>query len=114
VKKYTHLELDKEVPAGISAYYIPQKEVRLKYNDREVLCVIGHAEIETACCCGGSCSPSSWKYGIVPGYLLKWQHEKNEAGLPVSEVEPITDETARNDIRRIIQASEDTSRIDFW
>ena len=114
VKKYTHLEIDKEVPAGISAYYVPQKEVRLKYNDREVLYVIGHAEIETACCCGGSCGPNSWKYSVVPGYLLKWQNEQSESGLPVSEVEPIADEKVRNNIRQIIQDNEGNPRIDFW
>jgi len=114
VRKYTHLELDKEIPAGISAYYIPQKEVRLQYHDRQVLYIIGHAEIETAGCYGGKCGPSSWKYSIVPGYLLKWQNEQNEAGRPVSEVEPIKDETVRNEIRQIIQDSEDKPRIDFW
>ena len=45
-RKYTHLELDKEVPAGISSFYTPLKESRLKYNNREVLYVTGEAIIE--------------------------------------------------------------------
>ena len=113
-RKYTHLELDREVPAGISSFYTPLTESRLKYHNREVLYVTGEAVIEASCCCGGTCSPNSWRYSIVPGYLLHWQNETNEAGLPVSEVEPITDESARADIIQIIKDSEDHPRIEFW
>ncbi len=107
--KYTHLELGKDVERGIAGYYTPQKEVRLKYNGREVLYVIGQAVIESSCCGTGS-----WMYAIVPGYMVSWQNTKNEATLPVSEVEPILDEEARDNIRRIIQTNEATSLIGFW
>ncbi len=107
--RYTHLELGKDVVAGISGYYIPQKEVRLKYNGREVLYVIGQAVVESSCCGAGS-----WIYATVPGYIVSWQNTKNEAGLPASEVEPISDEEARDSIRRTIQTSEATSLVEFW
>ena len=107
--KYTHLELDKDVEIGIAGYYTPQQEVRLKYNGREVLYVIGKAVVESSCCGTGS-----WQYAIVPGYIVSWQNTKNEAGLPVSEVEPILDEEARDNIRRIIETNEDASPIGFW
>ena len=106
---YTHLELDKDVIAGIAGYYTPQKEVRLKYNGREVLYVIGQAVIESSCCGTGS-----WLYAIVPGYIVNWQSTKNEAGLPVSEVEPIMDDEAQKNIWHIIKTSEDASPISFW
>ncbi|MFC1934221.1 hypothetical protein ACFLWC_06115 [Chloroflexota bacterium] len=107
--KYTHLELGKDVESGIARYYTPEKEVRLKYSGSEVLYVIGTAVVEAACCGAGS-----WKYAIVPGYIVKWQNTKNEVGLPVSEVEPISDEKVRENIRQIIQTSESASPIAFW
>lgn len=106
---YTHLELDKDVVAGIAGYYTPQKEIRLKHNGREVLYVIGRAVIESSCCGTGS-----WLYAIVPGYIVNWQNAKNEAGLAVSEVEPVRDEETQGNIRRIIETSEDASPIGFW
>lgn len=107
--KYTHLELDKDVVAGIGGYYTPQKEVRLKYNGREVLYVIGRAVVESGCCGTGS-----WLYAIVPGYIVNWQNTRNEAGLPVSEVEPIRDDEAQKNIRQIIETTENASPIGFW
>jgi len=106
--EYTHLQLDEDLycPAG---YYTPQKEVRLKYNDREVLYVAGCAVMDSSCCGYGR-----WAYVVVPGYIVSWQNRTNEAGLPVSEVEPISDKAAREDIRRIIQEAESTSLIEFW
>ncbi|MBA7680231.1 hypothetical protein ES703_88542 [subsurface metagenome] len=50
----------------------------------------------------------------MPGYILNWQNKRNEAGLPVSEVEPISDEEARNNIRQIIQTNEAIPQIEFW
>ena len=108
VNKYTHLELDKDVRC-IAGFYTPRKEIRLKYGDREVLYVVGQAIIDSSCCGSGN-----WGYAIVPGYILNWQNSKNEAGLPVSEVEPISDEKARNNIRQIIQTNEAISQIEFW
>ncbi len=109
MSEYTHLKLDEDYATGIAGYYTPQKEVRLNYNSREVLYVTGQAVIESACCGVGS-----WEYVIVPGYILNWQSQQNEAGLPVSEMEPISDEEARSNIRQIIQTSEVISQIEFW
>ena len=109
MNEYTHLELGEDYVTGIAGYYTLQKEVRLNYNSREVLYVIGQAVIESSCCGIGS-----WGYALVPGYILNWQSKKNEADLPVSEVEPISDEETRNNIRQIIQANEVISQIEFW
>ena len=106
---YTHLELDKDVEIGIGGYYTPQKEVRLKYNGREVLYVVGKAVVESSCCGTGS-----WTYAIVPGYIINWQNAKNKTGLPVSEVAPISDNELQENIRRIIQTDEAASLIGFW
>ena len=85
-REYTHQKLNEDSHC-IAGYYTPQKEVRLKYNNREVLYVIGQAVVEASCC-----GNKSWNYALVPGYIINWQNKRNEAGLPVSEVEPISDE----------------------
>ena len=106
--KYTHTKLEEDVicPAG---YYTPLKEARLKYNNREILYMVGHAVLESSCC--GSARGT---YVTVPGYIVNWQSMTNEAGLPVSEVEPISDEATRENIRRIIKEAESISQINFW
>ena len=108
VNKYTHLALDEDVSC-IAGFYTPRKEIRLKYDDREVLYVVGQVVVDSSCCGTGS-----WGYALVPGYIRNWQNSRNEAGLPVSEVEPISDEEARNNIRQIIQTNEAISQIEFW
>lgn len=116
--KYTHLPLGEDVEA-FAGYYTPENEVRLKHRGREVLYVTGHLMVEATCSgdsCGiaDTCTAADYRYAIVPGYVLRWQSERNKAGLPVSEVEPIADRETLNDIRRIILASEAISQVDFW
>ena len=71
--------------------------------------MVGQAVVDSSCCGTGS-----WGYALVPGYILNWQNSRNEAGLPVSEVEPISDEETKNNIRQIIQSNEVISQIEFW
>ena len=115
VTSYTHLELGQEIEIGIGGYYIPEKEARLEYNSREVLAVIGQAVVESSCTgIDDQCVAGSWRYAIVPGYIVSWQNSRNETGLPVSETEPISDQRAQRDIRRILESSEGASIIGFW
>jgi len=108
MNKYTHLELNKDIPAP-SGYYTPQKEVRLKYDGQEVFYVLSQAVIESSCC-----GASDFNSALVPGHIVKWRAEKNKEGLPVSEVEPINDEKTRDTIRKIIKDKEHISRTEFW
>ena len=108
MNKYTHLELNEDVTC-IAGYYTPLKEVRLKYNNREVLYMVGQAVVESSCC-GVGC----WAYVVVPGYIINWQKRTNEAGLQVSEVEPISDKIVRDTISRIIKEVESVSQVEFW
>lgn len=108
LSRYTHLELNRDIPAP-SGYYTPQKEVRLKYGGREVLYVLSQAVIESSCC-----GASDFNSALVPGYVTGWRAERNKEGLPVSIVEPITDENTRDAIRKIIKDTEHISRIEFW
>ena len=106
--EYVHLEIDKEVET-FAGFYAPRKEVRLKHNGREVLYVIGQSVVEASCCGTGS-----FGYAIVPGYLLDWKSKRSESGLPVSEVEPLSDEGVKRDMARLIQENEGITNIDFW
>ena len=106
--KYTHLELNQDIRA-VAGYYTPQKEVRLKYNSREVLYIVSQAVVDASCC--GS---ADFSYALVPGYIIRWQTETNKDSLRVSEVEPITDKATQDNIRKIIQETEQVSQIEFW
>lgn len=107
-REYAHSELNKEV-YSIAGYYIPQKEVKLKYNNREVLYVVGLGVIDSSCCGVGGC-----RYALVPGYLVNWKNKTNGDDLPVSDVESISDEETRRDITQIISAKENITQIEFW
>jgi hypothetical protein len=93
----------------MAGHYTPQKEVRLKHNDREALYIVSEAVVDSSCC--GSTDFTS---ALVPGYIVRWQVEMNKGGLPVSEVEPISDKAAQGEIRKLIQETEHVSQIEFW
>lgn len=110
--KYTHIPLNQEVEA-FAGYYTPEKEVRMDFQGREILYVIGHVVVETTCQLGSSCAPANYWYATVPGYIVNWQTDKNKNGLPVTEIEPITDTGIQNAIRKIILKNESVARVDF-
>jgi hypothetical protein len=108
MSKYTHLELNKDVPTP-SGYYTPQKEVRLKLDGREVLYVLSQAVVDASCCGTGD-----FNSALVPGYIVKWRSEKNTDSNPVSLIEPVTDEKNRDAIRQIIKEKEHITQTEFW
>lgn len=112
--KYTHLPLGKEVEA-FAGYYTPVKEAKLNYGGREVLYVTGQVVVEATCAGGGEdgCRAANYWYAMVPGFLLRWQSEKNENGHPVSEVEQIMDLETKTGIKRLIIDKESVSQVDF-
>jgi hypothetical protein len=104
---YRHLELGRDIATGIAGVYTPEKEVRLAYNGREVLYVVGEAMLSASCCGVGN-----WVYVAVPGYVISW-HSSKDGVVPISEVEPIGDPQAREELRKIIELRESTDRIQF-
>ena len=106
--EYVHLEVDRDI-VSISGTFTPTKELRLPYNGREVLCVIGTAVVDTACCGSGS-----FAYATVPGYVKAWREGTNDSGAPVSRVEPVQDEAARREISKTIRETESIWNINFW
>jgi hypothetical protein len=106
--EYIHDNLGQPVES-IAGYYTPMKELRLTHNDREVLCVLGAAAIESSHYRIGSCA-----YALVPGYIVKWQFKESDSSMPVSEIEPIRDEKARDEISAAINKIDPVTIIDFW
>jgi hypothetical protein len=104
---YTHARLNDEVHS-IAGYYCPEKEGRLQYNGREVLYVVGQATVDNSCCANGC-----WEYALVPGYVLHWQNDIDEAGQPTSQVEPVSDSAAQEAIRKMIRESACVSQVNF-
>jgi hypothetical protein len=105
---YTHQELGHDIaaPAG---YYTPRKEARIKIDGREVLYIISQAVINSSCC-----GVADFAAALVPGYIVKWRAGADKKGLPVSEVEPIKDESVRELVRKTIREQENINQVEFW
>ena len=105
---YTHLELNKDIEA-LAGYYTPLKEVKMQYNDRELLYVVGQVVVDSSCC-----GFANTGYVIVPGFIIDWKSRQNKDGLPISEVEPVSGKKAQLLIRKILRDSEHIPQIEFW
>jgi hypothetical protein len=110
ILEYVHRKLGEEVNA-LAGFYAIIKELRLEHGGREILCLIGICSIESSCC-----GRRAFYYAIVPGYLLSWKSKENEEGLPVSEVEPVTDEATKREITATLEETEVIMKtnIEFW
>ena len=113
-REYVHEDLGKDVNVP-SGYYALHEELRLKQDGREVLCIVGVGVVECSCCAGDCIvGGRGGPYAIVPGYLLAWKCRTNDAGLPVSEVEPVADDATRREVARAIRETQQISNIEFW
>ena len=104
---YVHQKLGEDIQS-ISGTYTPKKELRLKYNGKEILCVIGTAVVDTACCGAGSLL-----YAIIPGYVVTWKGRQNESGLAVSQVKPIEDELTKHAVVQILKETGNIYNVNF-
>ncbi len=90
--EHVHQNLAEEV-RSIGGYYQVIEEAALPFKDREVLYLVEIGHVETSCCGAGGIP-----FIFVPGYIVSWRCRENDCGLPVSEVERITDEDERKQI----------------
>lgn len=95
--KYVHPELNRPVEF-FGGTYVFVEEGKVNYQGKEVLYFLGFAGVEASCCGRGGCV-----FIKVPGYLCSWRINVNESGQPVSEIERITDEGSRREIRKILE-----------
>ena len=106
-KEYTHEELGREIES-ISGHYMMEEEVRIPFEARELLYILGYGIIDSSCCGEGGC-----RYALVPGYIVEWKTASDEAGRKISEVEPVREE-ARREIERMIKNKESVQQVNFW
>ncbi len=114
VREYTHqaLESDHACPSG---YYRLSKELLLKHDGKDILCILGIGSLECSCCTGDSIiAGRGGPYALVPGYVTGWECRQNERGLSVTEVEPVEDVTARRYAAREIRERQGINNIEFW
>jgi hypothetical protein len=105
-KEYTH-ELHREV-RSVSGGYTLDKEEAIKVGGKEVLYVVGNASVDSSCCGFWEC-----RYALVPGYVVRWKHKENGEGIPVSMVDTITDEHAKEELTRLIEEKEAVSQVQY-
>jgi hypothetical protein len=103
---YRHEILNQEFKT-ISGHYAVQQEVRLPFRGREILYVVGYAEVDTSCCGTGTIT-----YALVAGFIVTWRDLK-ENGSIVSRVEPIRDQTLQAEIENLIRQREIVNQVDF-
>ena len=106
-QEHIHHPLNQEVTA-IGGHYVFTDEVRLPFNDREVLYLLGYAVFDTTCCGSGGCN-----YAMVAGYIREWKCGTNSEGLPVSQVERIDDPAHRKTITCMIQEKQCVNQVNF-
>lgn len=106
-KKYTH-ELNKEVKS-ISGWYELHKEGRLDHKGEKFLYLVGDAVVDSSCCGTGGCH-----YAVVPGSIVSWKSGTDEKGLLTSVVEPVTDETLKRDLSKLLSKMEGVTQVQFW
>ena len=105
--EYVHQRLDQEITA-IGGTYILVKEVRIPFNGREILYLVGHAAFDTTCCGAGGCA-----YALVPGYILRWKDRTNKDGLAISRVEPVRNRDVQEQIRQRVETKEVIQQVTF-
>ena len=105
--EYIHRGLNQQITA-IGGHYVLVKEVRLPYDGREVLYLVGHAAFDSTCCGTGGCA-----YALVPGLVASWHSNQTEDGFAISRLEPIRGEETQSKIRRLIERSETVQQVIF-
>ncbi len=107
LQDFSHPELNVQVTA-IGGSYVLFKESRLRFNDEEILYLVGTAIFDTTCCGTGGCA-----YALVPGFIRKWQYKTDKNSRPVSRVKSISEERIRKKIREMIFKKESVYQVDF-
>ena len=105
---HVHHELNREITA-IGGHYAFLKEKSMSYGEKIVLYYVGCAVLDSTCCgAGGVC------FARVPGFVYDLKFSTDDAGAPISSIEPITDPTSQNRIRQVLQDTELVHQVDFY
>jgi hypothetical protein len=99
--------LEKRVSA-IGGFYVLNRELRLSFGGKELLCLVGYGIADAGCCGSAGCA-----YALVPGYVLKSEYKSDERGSRVSLVEPIKNPSEQLAVRGLIEAEQFVSQVIF-
>lgn len=105
--RYVHLPEGGDMHSGhgMSAQW---SEQTISHQGRDVLYLLTDAVVDTVCC-----GDRVFHYATVLGYVEDWKKERNEAGLPVSIVNPVVEEGAREEIEKLLQDKEADVQVSF-
>jgi hypothetical protein len=106
---YVHLPEDSDIGFDGRSYSL--KEGVLEYGGRKILYLNTDAS-------GISFCDRSYAYHLgsinVKGYVVRWKFGTNEKGEALSEIEPIADDSERQEIARILKAGYNVSAVYFF
>lgn len=105
--KYRH-EIGQHIET-ISGWYSIDREEVIDFKGNHFLYIVGAAAVESSCC-------GNWggTYVVVPGAIVSWQHEVEDDGVAISEVDPIRDAGLQEKIKKIITERENINLVQFW
>ncbi len=111
--EFAHLPLQEEIEFLAGSYWISEED-KIPYNGREVLCLVRDAGPFISCGTGG-CGTQfpGFRSILIPGFVIRHRHKRNEDGLEISEVEPIKDEDTKKDLREIVHQKYGTPQMEF-
>lgn len=108
VYRHTHYTLGREIEA-ISGHYSFEKEGQLQYNGRQVYYYTGYSVVDTSCCGPGGCG-----FAFVVGYVVNWKTGKDNGGSYISDIEPVTDNEEKEEIRKLLTKATHVQQVNFW
>ncbi len=110
LEDYAHLPLNEEIEYSTGSIWKSEEET-MTYGEEEVLYFVGNTSAMGGCCAGYY---PPHKYIMIPGYLKNWQCKTNDQGLPVSEIEPIRDDTIRKELLLLFRDKFKIDEVVIW
>ncbi len=104
---YVHLPegADQHNGHGVKAQW---EERTIGHRGRDVLFLVTDAVIDTVCC-----GDRVFHYATVLGYVTDWKSSHTDSGQPISNVEPIIDETAQREIEDLLKSEDQDIQVTF-
>lgn len=106
---YIHLPEDRDIGFDGRSYSI--KEGILEYRGRRLLYLNAEASAVSFC-------DRSYAYHLgsvnVKGYAIRWKFGANEKGEMLSEIEPVNEETEKQEIVKLLRANQNVSAVYFF
>ncbi len=107
VNPFVHPKLN-DVVTAIGGKYVLVREDRIRFQDEDLLVIVGVAVFDSTCCGAGGCY-----YALVPGFVRKWKYRTDDEGNSISLIAPVPDGFLREKIASLILEKESVYQVDF-